>query len=108
MSDQVTLEIRLADQTFRLATSPDQKHQLELAAQLFNDKFAQLRKSSPTLDRGRLTIMLAMEFAQEILALNKTLQVYNHGEILLQNMLNDLEKDMTEIMKDSPLESTKN
>lgn len=100
MSDKITLDLRLADQVFRLATSAEQKPQLERAAELFNEKFAQLRKEAPTLDRSKLTIMIAMEFAQEILNLNKTLQVYTHGEYLLQNIVDDLDAEFPQHLTD--------
>lgn len=91
MSEKITLELRLADQLFKLSTTEEQKVQLERAAELFNDKFTQLRRESPMLDRSKITIMMALEFAQEILTLNKSLQVYSHAEYLVQNLLDDLE-----------------
>lgn len=93
MSEKVTLELRLADQLFKLSTTEEQRPQLERAAELFNDKFTQLRRESPMLDRGKITIMMALEFAQEILNLNKTLQLYTHGEYLLQNIVDDLDAE---------------
>lgn len=93
MSEKVTLELRLADQLFKLSTTEEQRPQLERAAEVFNDKFTQLRRESPMLDRGKITIMMALEFAQEILNLNKTLQLYTHGEYLLQNIIDDLDTE---------------
>lgn len=107
MSDNITLDLRLADQVFRLATTAEQKPQLERSAELFNEKFAQLRKEAPTLDRSKLTIMIAMEFAQEILTLNKSLQVYTHGEYLLQNIVDDLDKQYPEHLNDDKKDADK-
>lgn len=96
MSETITLDVRLADQNFRLATTAEQKQHLERAAELFNEKYSQLRKEAPMLDRSKLNIMLALEFAQEILTLNKSLQVCSHAEYLVQNLLDDLDKTYPE------------
>lgn len=96
MSEKITLELRLADQLFKLSTTEEQKIQLERAAELFNDKFTQLRRESPMLDRSKITIMMALEFAQEILNLNKSMQIYTHGEFLLDNILDDLDQSFPE------------
>lgn len=98
MNDKITLELRLADQLFKLSTTEEQRPQLERAAELFNEKFTQLRRESPMLDRSKITIMMALEFAQEILSLNKTLQVYTHGEYLLDTLVDDLDQQFPDYL----------
>lgn len=106
MSENITLDLRLADQVFRLSTTSEQKLQLERAAELFNEKFTQLRKETPSLDRSKLTIMIAIEFAQEILTLNKSLQIYTHGEYLLKNIVDDLDEKFPEHLNDNKANET--
>ena len=49
MSEQVMVELRLIEQTFRLATTADKKDELERAAQLLNEKFNDMRRSAHVL-----------------------------------------------------------
>ena len=47
MSENVTVELRLIEQTFRLSTTTDQKADLERAGQLLNEKFQEFRRKAP-------------------------------------------------------------
>lgn len=88
---QTTLEVRLADQTFRLTVNESQTEILEQAVALFNEKFTNLRREMPTFERNRLSMILGLEFAQEILKLNQQLQAYGHFELALQSTLEELD-----------------
>ena len=92
MSEQVTVELRLIEQTFRLATTSDKKPDLEKAGQLLNDKFQEFRRKAPNVEHNKLVIMVALELMQEVLSMNKTLQEYAQCERLLESMLEDVEK----------------
>ena len=92
MSEQVTVELRLIEQIFRLATTSDKKPDLEKAGQLLNDKFQEFRRKAPNVEHNKLVIMVALELMQEVLSMNKTLQEYAQCERLLDSMLEDVEK----------------
>ncbi|AXQ21707.1 cell division protein ZapA [Acinetobacter wuhouensis] len=92
MSEQVTVELRLIEQIFRLATTSDKKPDLEKAGQLLNDKFQEFRRKAPNVEHNKLVIMVALELMQEVLTMNKTLQEYAQCERLLESMLEDVEK----------------
>lgn len=92
MSEQVMVELRLIEQTFRLATTSDKKDELERAAQLLNEKFNDMRRSAPRVEHNKLVIMVALQLTQEVLILNKSLQEYTHCERLLQTILEDVEQ----------------
>lgn len=92
MSEQVMVELRLIEQTFRLATISDKKDELERAAQLLNEKFNDMRRSAPRVEHNKLVIMVALQLTQEVLSLNKSLQEYTHCERLLQAILEDVEQ----------------
>ncbi|MBD1220007.1 cell division protein ZapA [Acinetobacter seifertii] len=91
MSEQVMVELRLIEQTFRLATS-DKREELERAAELLNEKFNEMRRSAPRVEHNKLVIMVALQLTQEVLSLNKSLQEYTHCERLLQAILEDVEQ----------------
>ncbi|EOQ69174.1 MULTISPECIES: cell division protein ZapA [Acinetobacter] len=92
MSEQVMVELRLIEQTFRLATTADKKDELERAAQLLNEKFNDMRRSAPRVEHNKLVIMVALQLTQEVLSLNKSLQEYTHCERLLQTILEEVEQ----------------
>ncbi|MFV5641976.1 cell division protein ZapA [Acinetobacter oleivorans] len=92
MSEQVMVELRLIEQTFRLATTLDKKDELERAAELLNEKFNEMRRSAPRVEHNKLVIMVALQLTQEVLSLNKSLQEYTHCERLLQTILDDVEQ----------------
>ncbi|MGK7249059.1 cell division protein ZapA [Acinetobacter oleivorans] len=92
MSEQVMVELRLIEQTFRLATTLDKKDELERAAELLNEKFNEMRRSAPRVEHNKLVIMVALQLTQEVLSLNKSLQEYTHCERLLQTILDDIEQ----------------
>lgn len=92
MSEQVMVELRLIEQTFRLNTTLDQKDELERAAQLLNEKFNEMRRSAPRVEHNKLVIMVALQLMQDVLSMNKSLQQYAHAERLLETMLNEVEQ----------------
>lgn len=92
MSEQVMVELRLIEQTFRLATTSDKEKELERAAELLNEKFNDMRRSAPRVEHNKLVIMVALQLTQEVLSLNKSLQEYAHCERLLQTILEDVEQ----------------
>ncbi|WP_445116214.1 cell division protein ZapA [Acinetobacter sp. WZC-1] len=92
MSENVTVELRLIEQVFRLATTEDKKAELERAGLLLNEKFQEFRRKAPNVEHNKLMIMVALELMQEVLTLNKSLQEYAHCERLLSNIMEDVEK----------------
>ncbi|MFW2077332.1 cell division protein ZapA [Acinetobacter sp. ULE_I010] len=92
MSEHVTVELRLIEQVFRLATTSEKKPDLERAGQLLNDKFQEFRRKAPNVEHNKLVIMVALELMQEVLTMNKSLQEYAQCERLLGDMLEDVEK----------------
>ena len=92
MSEQVMVELRLIEQTFRRATTSDKKDELERAAELLNERFNDMRRSAPRVEHNKLVIMVALQLTQEVLSLNKSLQEYTHCERLLQAILEDVEQ----------------
>lgn len=92
MSEQVMVELRLIEQTFRLNTTLDQKDELERAAQLLNEKFNEMRRSAPRVEHNKLVIMVALQLMQDVLNMNKSLQQYAHAERLLETILNEVEQ----------------
>ncbi len=92
MSELVTIELRLIEQTFRLSTTAEKKADLERAGQLLNEKFQEFRRKAPNIEHNKLVIMVALELTQEVLTMNKSLQEYSHCERLLSDILEDIEK----------------
>lgn len=92
MSEVVTVELRLIEQTFRLSTTQDRKDDLQRAGDLLNEKFQEFRRKAPNVEHNKLIIMVALELMQEVLTMNKSLQEYSHCERLLATILEDVEK----------------
>ena len=92
MSEQVMVELRLIEQTVRLATTYDKREERERADALLNEKFNDMRRSAPRVEHNKLVIMVALQLTQEVLSLNKSLQEYAHCERLLQTILEDVEQ----------------
>lgn len=92
MTEQVTVELRLIEQTFRLVTTEEKKGDIERAGQLLNDKFQEFRRKAPNAEHHKLVVMVALELMQEVLTLNKSLQEYSHCERLLSDILESVEK----------------
>ncbi|MEF9957969.1 cell division protein ZapA [Acinetobacter piscicola] len=92
MTEHATVELRLIEQVFRLATTSDKKADLEKAGQLLNDKFQEFRRKAPNVEHNKLVIMVALELMQEVLTMNKSLQEYAQCERLLGDILEEVEK----------------
>ncbi|NHC04218.1 cell division protein ZapA [Acinetobacter sp. 187] len=92
MSELVTVELRLIEQSFRLQTTFDKKGDLERAGELLNEKFQEFRRKAPNVEHNKLVIMVALELMQEVLSMNKSLQEYSHCERLLSAIMEDIEK----------------
>lgn len=92
MSEVVTVELRLIEQTFRLSTTQDRKDDLQRAGDLLNEKFQEFRRKAPNVEHNKLVIMVALELMQEVLIMNKSLQEYSHCKRLLATILEDVEK----------------
>ena len=92
MSEQVMVELRLIEQTFRLATTASEKEELERAGQMLNEKFNEMRRNAPRVEHNQLVIMVALQLMQDVLSMNKSLQEYAHCERLLETILNDVEQ----------------
>jgi cell division protein ZapA len=94
MSEVVTVELRLIEQTFRLSTTVDKKADLERAGDLLNEKFHEFRRKAPNVEHNKLVVMVALELMQDVLTMNKSLQEYSHCERLLATILEDVEKSV--------------
>lgn len=92
MSEQIPVELRILGHSFRLATTPEQQPDLERAAQLLNEKYDEFRLKAPRMEPSKLIIMVALELMQDVLSLNKSVQEYEHCEILLDTLLEELEQ----------------
>lgn len=92
MSEQIVLDLRVLGHSFRLASTPDQKDDLERAAQLLNDKYDEFRRKAPRMEPSKLVIMVALELMQDVLTMNKSLQQYSHCERLLTTILEEVEE----------------
>ena len=92
MSEAIVVELRLIEQTFRLNTTVDKREELERAAELLNQKFHEMRRNAPRVEHNKLVIMTALQMAQDVFILNKSLQQYAHCEHLLQSILEDVEQ----------------
>ncbi|APX62308.1 MULTISPECIES: cell division protein ZapA [Acinetobacter] len=92
MSEQIAIDLRVIGHSFRLASTADQREELERAAQLLNDKYDEFRRKAPRMEPSKLVIMVALELMQEVLSMNKSLQQYAHCERLLQTILEEVEE----------------
>ena len=90
MSEPITVELRVLGHSFRLVTTEKEKADLERAALLLNDKYAEFRRKAPRVEPSKIIIMVALELMQEVLSMNKTLQEYAHAERLLANIIDDV------------------
>ncbi|MBF4521966.1 MULTISPECIES: cell division protein ZapA [Acinetobacter] len=91
MSVQIPIDLRVLGHSFRLATTEDQKADLERAAQLLNERYDEFRRKAPRMEPSKLIIMVALELMQEVLSMNKSLQHYAHCERLLSTILQEVE-----------------
>ena len=92
MSENITVELRIVEQTFRLATPSDKEEELRHACDLLNEKYHGFRRKAPNLEQHKLMTMVALDLMQEVLSLNKTLQGYTHAERVLTDIMDELEE----------------
>ena len=92
MSEQIPIDLKVLGHSFRLATTSDQQADLERAAELLNEKYSDFRRKAPRMEPSKLTIMVALELMQEVLAMNKSIQEYEHCERLLSTILEDVKE----------------
>ena len=96
MSENITVELRIVEQTFRLATPSDKEEELRHACDLLNEKYHGFRRKAPNLEQHKLMTMVALDLMQEVLSLNKGLQEQTHCQRLIKQMINDTEKTLSE------------
>ena len=92
MSENITVELRIVEQTFRLATPSDKEEEWRHACDLLNEKYHGFRRKAPNLEQHKLMTMVALDLMQEVLSLNKTLQSYTHAERVLTDIMDELEE----------------
>ena len=92
MSENITVELRIVEQTVRLATPSDKEEELRHACDLLNEKYHGFRRKAPNLEQHKLMTMVALDLMQEVLSLNKTLQSYTHAERVLTDIMDELEE----------------
>lgn len=90
MSEQIPVELKVLGHSFRLATTEDQRAELQRAADLLNERYNELRRKAPRMEPSKLTIMVSLELMQEVLNMNKSLQEYEHCERLLHSILDEV------------------
>lgn len=96
MSEQIPVELRVLGYSFRLATTEEKQSELEHAVETLNQKYDEFRQKAPRMEPNKLIIMVALELMQDVLALNKTVQEYEHCEILLNSILENLESESSD------------
>ena len=74
MSEVVTVELRLIEQTFKLSTTQDRKDDLQRAGDLLNEKFQEFRRKAPNVEHNKLVIMVALELMQEVLTIDEKIR----------------------------------
>lgn len=92
----MTIEVRLLDRSYKLASEPNEQEQLQKAVNLLEQKFQEMRRNMPRLESERLAVMVALSLAQEVLSLNKGLQEQTHCQRLIKQMINDAEKTLAQ------------
>lgn len=103
MSEQIPVDLRVLGHSFRLATTVEKQPELERAVDLLNEKYEEFRRKAPRMEPSKLIIMVALELTQEVLSLNKSVQEYEHCQILISNLLNEL--DQYSVEHPSPLKT---
>ncbi len=93
----MSIEVRILDRQYKLACEPSEQEQLQKAVNLLEQKLQDLRRAMPRLESERLTVMVALSLAQEVLTLNKGLQEQTHCQRLLKQMINETEKTLSEV-----------
>lgn len=96
MSEQIPVDLRVLGHSFRLATTVEKQPELERAVDLLNEKYEEFRRKAPRMEPSKLIIMVALELTQEVLSLNKTVQEYEHCQLLIQNLLTELDEYSSE------------
>ena len=88
----MNIDVRILDRQYKLACEPSEQEQLQKAVNLLEQKLQEFRRAMPRLESERLTVMVALSLAQEVLSLNKTLQSYTHAERVLTDIMDELEE----------------
>lgn len=96
MSEQIPVDLRVLGHSFRLATTVEKQPELERAVDLLNEKYEEFRRKAPRMEPSKLIIMVALELTQEVLSLNKTVQEYEHCQLLIQSLLTELDEYSSE------------
>ena len=92
----MNIDVRILDRQYKLACEPSEQEQLQKAVNLLEQKLQEFRRTMPRLESERLTVMVALSLAQEVLSLNKGLQEQTHCQRLIKQMINDTEKTLNE------------
>lgn len=88
----MSVDLQILDRTYKLACEPDEEQQLRHAASFLTQKLREARSSMPRIETERLAVLVALNMAQEILNLNKTLQEHNSHQRVLKQLVQELEK----------------
>lgn len=92
----MNIDVRILDRQYKLACEPSEQEQLQKTVNLLEQKLQEFRRAMPRLESERLTVMVALSLAQEVLSLNKGLQEQTHCQRLIKQMINDAEKTLSE------------
>ena len=88
----MSVDLQILDRTYKLACEPDEEQQLRHAASFLTQKLREARSAMPRIETERLAVLVALNMAQEILNLNKTLQEHNSHQRVLKQLVQELEK----------------
>lgn len=92
----MSLDLQILDRTYKLGCEPEEEQQLRNAANFLTQKLREARSAMPRIETERLAVLVALNLAQEILNLNKTLQEQTSHQRILKQLVQELEKAVEE------------
>lgn len=88
----MSIDLQILDRTYKLACEPNEEQQLRNAANYLSQKLKEARQAMPRVETERLAVLVALNLAQEILNLNKSLQDQTNYQRILKQLIVDTEK----------------
>lgn len=93
----MSIDLQILDRTYKLACEPNEEQQLRNAATYLSQKLKEARQAMPRVETERLAVLVALNLAQEILNLNKSLQDQTNYQRILKQLIVDTEKALDNI-----------
>jgi cell division protein ZapA len=88
----MTLDLWILERSYKLACEPHEEEQLQNAVTLLNQKLQEARRSMPRIESERLAVLVALNLAQEILTLNKSLQDQTTCQRYIKQLIAETER----------------